>query len=121
MPMRAEMIGVPAAARGGIGGTGTFGIAAAGSTQTDATPVYDDVNAVTTTALGAGVVLRANLEPGDSQTVANMGANALLVYPPLLGQINNQPVNAPVCLLPTVSATFICVANPATGLDFVIT
>lgn len=82
--------GMPAAQARNVG-TGTFatGISAAGSDNTDATPLVADFNVVTTAESGTGVIL-PDVEVGSDITVVNGGANALLVYPNSGAQLNNQ-------------------------------
>lgn len=67
------------------------GAVATGSTQATALALTADATLVATTAASTGVLLRA--ERG-SQTVYNGGANALAVYPPVGGTINNGAANA---------------------------
>jgi|SRR5215469_907175 len=55
------------------------GVAAAGTNQATATPIGPGVTVVSTVATGAGVVLPTGL-PGQTKTVVNTSANALLVY-----------------------------------------
>lgn len=56
-------------------------LSAAGTTISDATQVTAAHSYVTTVAAGAGVKLKA-VEAGKPWSVANAGANALLLYPP---------------------------------------
>lgn len=71
-------------------GAGSFatGISAAGSDNTDATQLVADFNVVTTVGSGEGVLL-PDVEAGSDITVINGDTNALLVYPPSGGQIND--------------------------------
>lgn len=99
---------------GGAAGAGLTGtsISAAGTTQGTATQLYAEDNEVSTVASGAGVVMNALLQPGEVQTVFNVGANLLKVYPPLGMGINALAVNVAMtlstntgCLLKCVSTT----------------
>lgn len=63
-----------------INGTGFGSVAAAGSTQTDATVVNSDVCIVTAADGTKGVVLAG--QPGDSCEIVNNSASTLKVYPP---------------------------------------
>lgn len=62
-------------------------LTAAGTTNADALALSNATNIVTTTAASTGVVL-PRIETGASVFVANLGANALLVYPGTGVQIN---------------------------------
>lgn len=78
----------------GLVGLVESGITAAGSAQTDAYALTRAISNVTSTGTGTGVRLPAGLQAGDSLTVRNGGANALLVYPPTGGVINALSANA---------------------------
>ena len=73
----------------------TDAITAAGVSQGTATVLTTDLNIVTTVPAGTGVVLPAGL-PGRQVTIANEGANPLLVYPALGAAIDGLAVNAPI-------------------------
>jgi hypothetical protein len=86
-------------------------VAAAGASQTTATPCPADLNNVTTVGAGTGVILPA-MNPGDEMTVHNgQAVNALLVYPPVGAAINalgtnaayNVAVATPLCFVECVS------------------
>lgn len=62
-------------------------LVATGTTNADALQLGAAINHVATAALGAGVKLPPT-EVGMSVYVSNLGANALLVYPASLSQIN---------------------------------
>jgi hypothetical protein len=65
-----------------------------GSTQATALSISADVNFISTVAAGSGVVLY-NGVIGDSVFIMNdAGANALTVYPPVGGKVNNLATNA---------------------------
>lgn len=111
MAIKAEISGMPGLARRGITGTVTGGLTAAGNSQATALAIRDVHNVVTTVALNTGVILRADLDSGDSQYVANLGANALSVYPALAGQINLLGVNNAFSVPVGKTARFICTQN----------
>lgn len=79
---------------------------AAGTTQGDAAVLREANTVFTTVAAGQGAVLPASLQVGDEYVVANFGANALLVYPPLGGQINALAVNAGLSVAVGAGARF---------------
>ena len=90
----------------------TNSITAAGATQATATAIYSEVNIVTTAAAATGVLLPSNRAAGDQLEVANLGANALAVYPPVGSAIGTGATNAafsvPVsktCLFRQVTST----------------
>jgi hypothetical protein len=69
------------------------GLIATGATQGTALALAADINMFATVAVGTGAIL-PTLNPSDVSTVFNGGANALLLYPPLGGKINNLAANA---------------------------
>jgi hypothetical protein len=77
-------------------------ITATGTTQATAFALTANINIVTTTPAGSGVILPAvnkggfPLAPGTSVKVYNRGANLLNIYPPVGHQIAIAPVNIPV-------------------------
>lgn len=73
----------------------TDNLTATGSTQVTAFQMSADTSVFTTVAAGTGALLTpaAIVTPGDEMQVANLGANALLVYPPLGGNINGGATN----------------------------
>lgn len=77
------------AARSVGAGTTATGLTAAGSTNADALQLVADSNLVTTTGSGTGVLL-PNAEDRSVVYVGNGGSNALKIYPPASGQLNNQ-------------------------------
>jgi subtilisin family serine protease len=70
----------------------------------------DAICVFTTVAASTGARLPANADVGDQYIVYNGGANALLVYPPLAGKINNLAANASLSVATTKAANFVCVA-----------
>lgn len=87
------------------------GISAAGTTQATATELKAEDSEVTTVASGAGVSLNKLLSPGEIQTVFNVGANALKVYPPTGMGINALTVNAAMILPTNTGCFFKCVST----------
>lgn len=94
MPLQARLVvaGMSAAAAQASVGTTATGLTATGANQAGAVPLGADNNFFTTVAAGTGAILPA-MNPGDSITVYNGGANALLVYPPVGGQIKGLGAN----------------------------
>lgn len=70
------------------------GVAAAGSTQGNATQLTDFFSVITSGGSGAGVVLPSIVPAGATAVVANWGTNTYKVYPPpgqiFLGSQVNQ-------------------------------
>jgi len=87
-------------------------LTAAGSTQGTALKLSAVNNVVTTAAASTGVQLPAT-GPGDAITVANLGANALLVYPVTGGAIQTGAANAGFSVGVGKTATF--TARDASG------
>ena len=63
------------------------GLTAAGSTQATALAISADLNVFGTVASGTGAILTSS--DGARIIVRNGGANALLVYPPVSGYMND--------------------------------
>lgn len=103
-------VGIAPAAALNITGTVANNVSAAGSTQATATALsLDDLQVVTTVAASQGVILPA-LSAGDEMVVANYdGSDALSVYPPVGGKINNGTLNAAVSITAGKSGTFACI------------
>ena len=71
------------------GGTFAAAASAAGTTKDDATQLVADATLVTTVGANSGVKL-PDIEIGDAAWVGNgQASNALKVYPPASGKINN--------------------------------
>lgn len=87
LPSRLMGSGLSSLAAQNICGDVTNTLTATGSTNADALQVGSAINNVTTAAAGTGVKLPPT-ETGSSVLVANLGANALLVYPFAGSQIN---------------------------------
>jgi hypothetical protein len=82
--------------------SGSTGLTATGSTQTDALSIATRINQISTVASGTGVKLTVGT--GDWQMIYNAGANGLKVYPPTGGSINQLAANAPFIVPPARSA-----------------
>jgi hypothetical protein len=87
-------------------------LTATGTTQANALALSCANNIVTTAAASTGVRLPTT-SPGDSVLVANLGANALLVYPVVGGSIQGAAVNVGFSVPTLKSARF--VARDASG------
>lgn len=82
-------------------GLTVIGLTAAGNSQATAKAITGDVIVLTTVAASTGVILPASSDeivPSDRMLVANYGANALAIYPPVGGKINNGAANAAISL-----------------------
>lgn len=74
-------------------------IAAAGAAQATATLLAPNVNIVTGATGANGVILpRAKNTPYTAMVYSSAATNALLVYPPVGGTINNAGLNAALSL-----------------------
>lgn len=87
------------------------GLTSAGTTQATAALIQHEYAEFGTVASGSGAVLPTSqqiggLQAGDTIVVANMGANALLVYPPLGGKVNLGAANAGFSVASGKVATF---------------
>lgn len=90
-----------------INGTATDALTATGSTQGTALACPSDNNVFTTVAASTGCVLPASPAPGDEIAVANLGANALSVYPATGGAIQTGATNAAFSVASGKTALFI--------------
>lgn len=88
------MVGNPPLTATNITGNVADLLTATGTVQGNALPITEEMNVFTVVAAGTGAILRSDLGPGDEQDVANYGANALLVYPPVGGIIQAGALNA---------------------------
>jgi hypothetical protein len=80
-------------------------LTAAGTTQANALKLSTVTNIVTTAAAATGVQLPSTAQ-GDGIVVANLGANALLVYPVVGGSIQTGAANAGFSVGVGKTATF---------------
>lgn len=109
---RMEMAGLTASQSAAIAGGVARGLSASGATSATAAACSGDTNEFTTVPAGAGAKLGidtigdtgSRLCAGDKVVVANFGANALALYPPSGGKMNNGAVDAAV----SVPAGSIC-------------
>lgn len=105
--MSAELAKVSAA------GTVSLALTATGSTsQSGSFAIIDDVNQFTTVSSGNGARLPLDgafagegPTPGDIFFIGNsQGSNALLLYPPLAGQLNGLTANTSISIAASKSA-----------------
>ena len=84
------------------------GLTATGSMQADAFPLSGNTqNEFTTVGSGTGCILpMAYPSPPSQISVFNAGSNALAVYPPLGGTINDGTVNGPYSLAAGTGLTY---------------
>ena len=99
--------GVPPLVATQINGVAVDGLTATGNSQGTALALPGDVNVFTTVAASSGCILPANPSPGDELVVANLGANALSVYPQGVGTIQNGSASAAFSVAANKSAKFI--------------
>jgi hypothetical protein len=113
MPTQRNLIGTgcaPAQAQASVGIPAT-GLTAVGSTQGTALVLPSDANVISTAAASTGAILPACGATGnayglfDTIIVVNHGANAILLYPPVGGQIANGTVNAGLSVPANKTAT----------------
>lgn len=94
LQQRLVVAGISATQAAATQGTVAMGLTSTGtSSQATALPVPADLCFFSTVALNSGAILPA-ANPGDSGTLFNGGANALLLYPPVGGKINSLGTNA---------------------------
>ena len=94
-----------------IGADVGTGLTATGSTQTGALALVNCLNAVSTVATGAGVLLYSGASAGDWQLVYNGGANALSVYPKSGAKINALATNAAISLPVNTASIYFCMSS----------
>ena len=87
-------------------GIGNAGIAATSTTQGTAYAIGAVNSVFSVVAAGGAAILPNALQTGDELTVANLGANALTVFPPVGGTVNNGAQNAGVSVLANSMAFF---------------
>lgn len=100
MPSQNKILGMPEPVCAAICGDMQPGQTAIGTTQANALLLSANFTVFTTVAAGTGSVLpgitavpSVGVNPGDTYVVANLGANALLVYPPVGSQVNLTGAN----------------------------
>jgi hypothetical protein len=101
--------GEPALVAQMASGTIADGLTATGSTQATGYAMSTDTAVFTTVAASTGAVLPGSTlaQPGDEVVVANLGANALSVYPPVGGAINSLAANTALSVAAGKVAYFI--------------
>lgn len=104
---------------GTIGATAPkAGLTSAGTTQAGATLIQHEFAEFGTVGASSGARLPTpaeigGLQAGDNVVVANNGANALLVYPPVGGKIGTAAANAALSIPAGKAAKFfVSVASP---------
>lgn len=90
---RLTVSGISAITADAIQGTTASALVATGSTQGGALPLPADICKFGTVGSGTGALIPPS-NSGDSGSVFNGGANALLLYPPVGGTINALSANA---------------------------
>ena len=80
-------------------------VVATGASQATAFQLSSQWNSIDTVASGTGVLLQT-LQPGQTQTVFNGGANALNVYPTPNAKIDALALNTPYSLGAGLKRTF---------------
>jgi hypothetical protein len=108
--------GLSAGQANAINGYGTAGQTATGATQGTAFPLTTEFTEFTTVAASTGALLPAptGVRPpgtGDAFLVANQGANALLVYPPVGFQIGLAGANTGVSVASGKVGYFVAKGN----------
>lgn len=109
--------GAPASMAQAIVGDVADGLTAVGTTQANALQLSAANNVVTTAAASTGVRLPA-MSVGDAVEVANLGANALLVYPPVGGTIQGGAANAGFSVPAGKTAVFTARTTPINSFVF---
>jgi hypothetical protein len=111
LQQRLVQAGLSPTAAAAIQGTVAPAVIAAGTTQGTATQLGADNNDVSTVPANSGVILPA-MNPGDDVTVYNGGANALLIYPPVGGQIKGLGVNVGYSLATATPLCYVVCITP---------
>lgn len=99
-------------------GTRQRTIAAAGSAQADAALIGANITVVTAASGTNGVVLRKakSGNPYTGMVYSSAATNALLVYPPVGGTINNGTANAALSVAARKPIFFVAVS----AVDFIV-
>jgi hypothetical protein len=98
----------------GAGGFATTGATATGASQGTAYVLQNEYTVFTTVAAATGAILPApavGIVPTDALFVANNGANALTVYPPVGGAIGTAAVNTGVSVPANKTAFFVALSG----------
>jgi hypothetical protein len=88
----------------------TLSVTAAGTDQSTATSITADINIITSSASGSGVVLPVPLYLGQLSEIINTTSNAVIVYPAVGGTIGTGSVNAGVAIPAFSSIHYISVS-----------
>lgn len=83
-------------------------VSAAGTNQTEATPLTAQTNMVTA---GAGGVRWDGPEAGDHRFVHNATPSAIVFYPPSGGQVNSQAANSGIFIQPNTTGFLKAISN----------
>jgi hypothetical protein len=92
-------------------------IAAAGTTQSTATPILAEVNLINNNTAANGFILPVGLLGQRVVVYPQLVTAACLGYPPVGGTINNGTVNAGAATVARIMKTFVCVSG--NGLTWV--
>lgn len=113
MPLASRLVvaGMSAVAAQASVGTVASNLTATGSTQAAALPLGADNNYFATVSAGTGCICPP-MNPGDDITVYNGGANALLIYPQVGGQIKGLGTNAGYSVATATPLAFIICITP---------
>lgn len=114
MPLQQRLVvaGLSAIQAQAAQGTVQNGLTSAGTTQGNAFPLPADVNRFTTVGAGSGTILPP-MNPGDEIEIINgQVTNALLVYPPVGGQINQLGTNAAYSIAVATPSCFVQCITP---------
>lgn len=111
LQQRLVQAGLSAVQAAAVQGTVASALTALGASQATALPLGADNNAFSTVAAGTGAIL-PQMNPGDDITVYNGGANALLIYPPVGGQIKGLGVNVGYSLAVATPLAYIVCITP---------
>lgn len=110
MPVQGRKLvaaGLPGPAAAAITGDAANNLTATGTTQATALLLPADANRFTTVAASTGAILPP-MNAGDTVVVYNGGANALALYPPVGGVINQGAVNAAYTVATTARFAWVC-------------
>lgn len=97
-------------------GAGNSGIVVTGTAQASAYAIGAVNSVFASVPAGGAAVLPQAAQAGDELTVVNLGANALTVFPPAGGTVNNGAANAGVAVAANGMALFKAV--PPSGAAF---
>ncbi len=86
-------------------------LSGAGTTQGNAyvIPIGQALSVFSTVGSGTGAILPPLVSLGEEYEIANHGANALLVYPPVGGKMGSASTNTGYSLVAGKTGYFLCV------------